>query len=329
MLRFVALGTRAIHDGMLRALAWGTGAGLLLELGWPGSALHPRWMGSTGSRAGDAALAAAFVLLVLVGPAQRAPWARLLVGGPVVLLTARSLVRHLVALGDGSLTATACVPPATLVALALLVPWVLGWARGSARPPPAPPYGLGTAGLLLGAGLLLAAQLAAVGATDYRGRADAILVLGARVHADGSLSGALADRTATAVDLWRGGLAPVLVLSGGRGADAPVSEPEAMARAARAAGVPDSALLLDEGGADTAASIAYLAREARVRGWRRVLVVSHDYHLARLRLLADRAGLEVRTVPARETTAWPSKPLAVAREAAALAASWALPFRTP
>jgi uncharacterized SAM-binding protein YcdF (DUF218 family) len=116
----------------------------------------------------------------------------------------------------------------------------------------------------------------------------------------------------------------VIVLSGGHGRDAPISEPEAMRAIALAEGVPESALVLDEQGLDTQASIENTRVLARDRSWHRVLAVSHDYHLARIRLLGDRAGLAVRTVPATETfsPAWKVRP--VAREVLAWAAAWLL-----
>jgi uncharacterized SAM-binding protein YcdF (DUF218 family) len=97
-----------------------------------------------------------------------------------------------------------------------------------------------------------------------------------------------------------------------------------MRRIARAEGVPDEAIVLDETGVDTEASIRCAAALARAKGWGRVLVVSHDYHLARVRLLADRAGLAVRTVPASETCPGGWKIPAFAREVAAYVATWAL-----
>jgi len=52
--------------------------------------------------------------------------------------------------------------------------------------------------------------------------------------------------------------------------------------------------------------------------------VSHDYHLARVRLLAAREGLVVRTVPAVETcrSGWKAK--AIPREIVAYLAAWAI-----
>ena len=142
-------------------------------------------------------------------------------------------------------------------------------------------------------------------------------MFGAAVRPDGSASGALLDRTNTACALYHQGLVDVLVLSGGRNPAVPVSEPVCMARLARAAGVPEEALILDETGRTSAATLTTVDRLARERDWSRILLVSHDYHLARLHLLARPLGARAYTVPARETVPWPSKPAFVLREVAA------------
>ena len=312
------------------ALAAATAAGLALGTVRGGAALHPHWLGSTGSAPLDATVAGAFAALVLGHRrlAIRAPGiARVaagVVGSGAALLVAAALTRHLVAIGDGRLRVAGVAPPMTLIALALIVPWTWCAVRGPVRSRPAasPVVHLGTVGAA--AVLLGFAQVAAFGATDYRAPADAILVLGAKVQADGRPSGSLLDRTRTACALWREGLAPVLVLSGGRDPAVPASEPEVMRRIAHDEGVPDAALILDEDGVNTAASVRFVAGLARERGWHRVLAVSHGYHLARVRLLADREGLVVRTVPAAETAPWGWKMWAVPREVAAYAAAWVL-----
>lgn len=63
--------------------------------------------------------------------------------------------------------------------------------------------------------------------------ADAIIVLGARVYPDGNLSLTLSRRTQKGYQAWKEGLAPLLIVCGGQGADEPVSEAQAMA------GLPD------------------------------------------------------------------------------------------
>jgi uncharacterized SAM-binding protein YcdF (DUF218 family) len=49
-----------------------------------------------------------------------------------------------------------------------------------------------------------------------------------------------------------------------------------------------------------------------------VLVVSHFYHLPRIKLAYERAGLEVYTVPAAQSAIVPQTPANVAREVPAL-----------
>lgn len=133
---------------------------------------------------------------------------------------------------------------------------------------------------------------------------------------------ALATLAGLVLDPFRPGAAPLLVLSGGRTPGNPVSEPQAMRDICVAQGVPAAALVLDEQGQTTAATVACVAALARARGWRQVLAVSHDYHLARIRLLGQRAGLALRTVPARETRPQGWKVAAVAREALAWTVAW-------
>ena len=322
---------RTLHetaDAGIAALAVATALGLGLEAFRPGSALHPHFLASVGSSALDATLAAAFAALVLVpGPlrvlAPRSLRAASVVTGALVAsLAAVGLSRHVAALAAGTVRAAGWAPPATVVALLLVVPWTVAAARERTRAPRATTGRV--AGVLAAGTALVLALIASVGATDWRAPGDAILVLGSKVHPDGTPSGSLLDRTRTACALWKEGLAPRLVLSGGRDPGAVASEPEAMRRIALDEGVPEDALVLDETGVDTAASVRFTAKLARERGWSRVLVVSHDYHLARVRLLASREALVVRTVPARETCPSGWKGYAVVREVAAYLAAWAV-----
>jgi vancomycin permeability regulator SanA len=147
------------------------------------------------------------------------------------------------------------------------------------------------------------AQMMCFGSTDYSRPADAIVVFGARAYADGRMSTALYDRTRTAVDLYRAGVAPVLIFSGGPG-DGDVHETEAMRRWARDQGVPESAIMRDEGGLSTQHTVENTVPRFRKHGFTRILAVSQFYHLPRIKLAYLRAGVDVYTVPAR-----PSAPL--------------------
>jgi uncharacterized SAM-binding protein YcdF (DUF218 family) len=117
------------------------------------------------------------------------------------------------------------------------------------------------------------------------GSADAIVVLGC-------CSGArLARRVEHGVRLYRAKAAPLLLLSGGgRGA-----EPEAavMCRLALAAAVPETALILEPHSRNTWENARQSARLLRLRGLRRVVLVSDRVHLPRAGLLFHLAGLEV------------------------------------
>lgn len=172
-------------------------------------------------------------------------------------------------------------------------------------------------GLFCGAAVMF--HLHAFGLTDYRRPADAALVLGAKVYANGRPSEALAERVDTAVELYQRGLVKRLIMSGGIDPNGQ-SEPATMRLRALAAGVPDEAIVIDEHGNNTKASVentAVLVREHQIRS---VLAVSHYHHLARIKLLATQAGLPCYTVPADEgETMLRRTPFYVLRETAALA----------
>jgi len=133
-------------------------------------------------------------------------------------------------------------------------------------------------------GTLTAAYLGAAVWLDRRGLRepaaqsfDAIVVLGCRVYDDGRPSLSLRRRTERAVELWRRGLAPTIVLTGGLGT-APISEAAAAAAIARELGVPRDALVLEERSTTTEET----AREAAtVADAARVLVVTDSYHVLR------------------------------------------------
>lgn len=160
-------------------------------------------------------------------------------------------------------------------------------------------------------------QMFCFGKTDYRRPADAIVVFGARVYADGRLSHALADRMRTGCELYLEGLAERLILSGGPG-DGTVHETEAMQKMAMALGVPEAAILLDKSGLNTQATVENTCEMFGHLGIKRVLVVSHFYHLPRIKMSYQRRHWEVYTVPAKESYILTEMPKYIIREVAAL-----------
>jgi vancomycin permeability regulator SanA len=155
------------------------------------------------------------------------------------------------------------------------------------------------------------------GKTDYRRPADVTVVLGARVYADGRPSDALADRVRTACKLYNDGLTHKLLFSGGPG-DGTVHETESMKRMAMRLGVKPDDILIDKGGINTEATVRNTKAIFGKSHPARILVVSHFYHLPRIKLAYQREGVEVYTVPAKESYVLRQMPFNMAREVAAL-----------
>ena len=116
-------------------------------------------------------------------------------------------------------------------------------------------------------------------------------MLGCRLAAEGRPSERLRRRVARAVELYRAGGAPLLVLSGG--GSGPVSEASIMRDLARAAGVPEPALLCEPHSRNTVENAVNTSRLLRERGLTRVILVSDQAHLPRAALLFRLVGLEV------------------------------------
>lgn len=137
------------------------------------------------------------------------------------------------------------------------------------------------------------------GASRIRAReqvseADAVIVPGARVYADGTVSPMLADRLDAALALYREGRAPRILVSGDHGTRG-YDEVNAMRRYLEAAGVPAAHIFMDHAGFTTYDTL-YRARD--VFGLRRAVVVTQRFHLTRSLFVADALGLDVEGVVA-------------------------------
>ena len=130
--------------------------------------------------------------------------------------------------------------------------------------------------------------------------ADAIVVLGAAQY-NGRPSPVLKARLDHALQLYRGGLAPVVLVTGGIGAGDRMSEATVGHHYLRARGVPDSAIVVRPDGRTTEESMRSVAEWMKDRKHARMLLVSDPFHMARLRLEARRAGLLVFTSPTRSS----------------------------
>lgn len=265
-------------------------------------------------------LAIAGVLLAWHGLSTTSPrWRRWATGGvlvPLLVGTLYNAVNFYRLFGEGRFRSSFPLPFSLLVAGGL--GWILiGLLRRKQHGRPRRAMAVSFAVAVLCALLMPLAQMVCFGNTDYRQRADAIVVFGARAYADGTPSQALADRVRAGVELYEEGLAPKLIFSGGPG-DGAVDEPEAMRRTAVSMGVRDEDILLDPQGLNTQATVANTLPIFQRTGARRVLAVSHFYHLPRVKMAYQRAGVEVYTVPARQAYVLRSMPKLIVREVAAL-----------
>ncbi len=125
---------------------------------------------------------------------------------------------------------------------------------------------------------------------------DAIVVLGAAQY-NGRPSPVLRARLDHALGLYREGLAPLLVVTGGVGKGDTTSEAIVGRRYLMAHEVPAGAVVAQPEGRTTMASMTAVAAWLRSRGHERVLLVSDPVHMFRLRLEARRTRLEAYTSP--------------------------------
>ncbi len=128
--------------------------------------------------------------------------------------------------------------------------------------------------------------------------AQAIIVLGSAQY-NGTPSPDLKARLDHAYDLWKRGLAPTLVVTGGRQSGDLFTEATAEANYLLKRGVPDSSILREVKGRDTWDSLAAAAAFLKQRGIRRVLLVSDPFHDARIAAIAGELGLSAYVSPTR------------------------------
>ena len=124
--------------------------------------------------------------------------------------------------------------------------------------------------------------------------ADCILVLGCRVHEDGSPSLMLADRLEKGIELYESGASARLLMSGDHGRSE-YDEVNTMKAFAVEQGVPSEAVFMDHAGFPTYDSI-YRAKD--VFQAEKIIVVSQEYHLSRALYIAERLGLDAYGVAA-------------------------------
>lgn len=143
-------------------------------------------------------------------------------------------------------------------------------------------------------------------AGDLRHTADAIVVFGAAEY-DGHPSPIYRARLDHAVDLYQQSLAPIVITTGGSGADPRFSEGGVGRDYLRQLGIPDSQLVAETQSSDTAESARRVATIMHANGMRSCLAVSDGYHMFRIKRMLAREKIEVYAAPrpnSKPPTVW-------------------------
>ncbi|HFB98372.1 MAG TPA: YdcF family protein [Bryobacterales bacterium] len=137
--------------------------------------------------------------------------------------------------------------------------------------------------------------------------ADVIVVLGAAAYR-GRPSPVFRARLDHAYELYRKGLAPRLLTTGGAGGDPDFTESETGRDYLIGRGVPSEAIILEPRGDSTVYSTTAAAEILRRMGLRSAIVVSDGYHIYRSKTLLEARGIAAygspRPVPAEVRDDW-------------------------
>ena len=164
--------------------------------------------------------------------------------------------------------------------------------------------------------LFLTARIMREGRVDQPHEADCILVLGAAEYS-GRPSPVYRSRLDHAYELFRAGMAPLIITSGGAGNDPTYSEGQVGRDYLISRGVPDLNLIAETLSDNTDESTQRAAVIMRRNGLHSVLLVSDAYHMFRAKRMMQRQGFAVYISPRAESvpkTTW-EQFLAAAREA--------------
>ena len=155
--------------------------------------------------------------------------------------------------------------------------------------------------------------------TDYA--EEAVIVLGAGIHGE-RVSRPLAHRLNTAAAYWQESPEAYIVVTGGLGNRAVITEAAAMARYLITIGVPEERILLEDRSTSTHENLVFaqeILDEHFPDGYR-VVVVSNDFHIYRATRIARQTGLDAARLGA--PTDWYSWPSNYLREMAAVVSHW-------
>ena len=137
----------------------------------------------------------------------------------------------------------------------------------------------------------VAAHIVWVGERDQAAAADVIIVLGAAAY-DARPSPVFRERIRHGIELYRRGLAPRLIFTGGYGKGARFSESQVARRYALQQDVPRAAILIESRSRTTRENLRQAALLMEEHRMRRAIIVSDPLHMARALRLARALGID-------------------------------------
>lgn len=138
----------------------------------------------------------------------------------------------------------------------------------------------------------VAAYIIWVGQRDDAVPADAIIVLGAAAY-DAKPSPVFEERIRHGIDLYKRGLAPTLIFTGGYGGKgARFSESQVARRYALRQGVPDKAILIESLSRNTHENLRQASQVMQQHNLHKAIVVSDPLHMARALRISKDIGIQ-------------------------------------
>jgi uncharacterized SAM-binding protein YcdF (DUF218 family) len=144
--------------------------------------------------------------------------------------------------------------------------------------------------------LSICAGIVHAAAQDQPHPADAIVVFGAAEYS-GHPSPVFRARLDHGYNLFRQGLAPIVITTGGAAADPSFSEGGVGHDYLMGRGIPDTSLIAETQGTDTAQSAERVGVIMHTNHMRSCVAVSDAYHMFRIRKLLQHENVQVYTAP--------------------------------
>lgn len=147
-----------------------------------------------------------------------------------------------------------------------------------------------------------------VGERDQAGTADVIIVLGAAAY-DARPSPVFEERIRHGIDLYRRGLAPRIIFTGGFGTGARFAESQVAQRYALRQAVPRDAILIETRSRTTRQNLQQASELMRRHRMQRAIIVSDPLHMARALRLAQEAGIDAlgSSTPTSRFRSWETR----------------------